>query len=131
MWGRECCTVFNRRLEGEMRREAFEPTVLEGVHWQGGGAVRDRKQPTDGNVAVYIPFSVKADRPYRPPRAYAACSEGSWTLREGDLLCLGAHPEPVPSARALLERGGVVTIVSVSENGFGSRALRHWEVCAR
>lgn len=132
MTGSECCTVFNRRTEGEERREVFEPTILEEVFWQGGGAMRDRKQPADGNIEIYIPFLAKASRRYAPPRAYAASPIGCWTLQEGDLICRGAFLEPVYSVRALLKSGcEAAVIMSVSENSFGSRNLWHWEVCAR
>ena len=132
MRGGERCTIFNRSLEREERREAFLPAVLDGVFWQGGGAMRDRKQPTDGNIEIYIPFSVKTPLCYLPPRAYAASPAGCWTLREGDLICRGAFLKTVYSVRALLEIGcEAAVIMSVSENGFGSRALWHWEVCAR
>lgn len=131
MAGSECCTVFNRRLIGEQRLETYVPTLLEGIYWQGGGAMRDRKQPSDGNIEIYIPCSIPAADRYLPPRAYAAEPDGHWTLREGDLLCRGARDSPYPSARALLEREEAVSIMSVSENRFGSEALQHWEVCAR
>lgn len=132
MAGSECCTVFNRRLVGEERREVFTPTLLEGVYWQGGGAMRDRKQPSDGNIEVYIPCSIPAARRYLPPRAYAAQPDGHWTLREGDLLCRGARDTArCACARALLEEEEAVSIMSISENRFGSEGLQHWEVCAR
>ncbi|MCI8442845.1 MAG: hypothetical protein HFG27_09980 [Provencibacterium sp.] len=132
MTSNECCTIFNRRVEGEERREVFEPTVLSGICWQGGGAMRDRKQPTDGNLEIFIPFSAHSSRRYAPPRAYAAAPAECWTLREGDLICRGAFSSPVASVRALLESGCEAAIImSVSENDFGSEALRHWEVCAR
>ena len=123
-------------------------TVLRGVMLQGpdGRAVLQRGAQEEGNVILYIPFSVRAENPgggaaaFLPPKEYAAADEPArhWTLQaEGEsggrstFFVKGELAEALTLAEARERYDCVYAVAGCTAHDYGTPAMRHWEAVSK
>ena len=123
-------------------------TILRGVMLQGpdGRAVLQRGEQISDNIALYIPFSVRAENPsgnpaaFLPPKEYAACADpsGYWTLQaEGEsagrcgFFVKGELSRPCTLAEARERFDFVYVVAGWQLHDYGSRSLQHYEIVSR
>lgn len=125
------CTVYNRWLDKEKRRDAWVRTQIQGVFWDSSHAHRhgDKGDISASSVTVCIPADV-CDKPYKPPKEYASDPSGAYTLAPGDLIIRGLIREDIDAnttVAALLQKyDDAYTILSCEDNRYGSPELQHF-----
>lgn len=125
------CTVYNRHLDQEKRRDTWTRTQIHGVFWNSVHAQQHSSKGdiSDSSVTVYIPADA-CDKPYRPPKDYASDPSGAYTLAPGDLIIRGLIAEDMDdntTVSALLQKyDDAYTILSCKDNRYGSKDLQHF-----
>lgn len=125
------CTVYNRQLDRDKRRDTWVRTQIHGVFWDGSHAQRngDKGDISDSSVTVYIPADA-CGKTYKPPKDYAADPSGAYTLAPGDLIIRGRAEEDIDAnttVAALRQKyDDAYTILSCEDNRYGSPELQHF-----
>lgn len=122
-------TVYNEYYDKENRQEMYRRTVIYGVWFYAKNQVSLTVDGMKGanSYTVRIPVTANQDGSrYVPAHAYTG-EEGTWTLKNGDYVALGAlDQEIVRPAQLYSEADQVFRITSWSDNRFGG--LQHWRV---
>lgn len=125
------CTVYNRWLDKEKRRDTWVRTQIHGVFWDSSHAHRhgDKGDISASSVTVCIPADA-CEKPYKPPKEYASDPSGAYTLAPGDLIIRGMIDEDIgtdTTVAALLQKyDDAYTILSCEDNRYGSQELQHF-----
>ena len=101
----------------------------------------NRSGLADADAAtLYIPFSIKTDKEYLPPKEYAAqeIKDYYWTIFDGGdssgadcYFVKGEIDEALPYAQARETYDYVYHVTSVDLRDFGSERMQHWMVGGR
>lgn len=128
----ETITVFNRILDDE-GYDAYIPTVIRGASWfcEVASAVTDTGLNAADKYTIRIPEDADfGGKSYASPAEYKE-SEGSFTLRNGDVIVKGEVTDmDLTPAKLQKAFGQIVTILGVTDNR-RARNARHWKVVGR
>ena len=127
----ETITVFNAKLDTELDKDVYIPSVIKGVSWycEIVSAVDDGLKAANKFI-VRIPEDADFDeKAYVLPQDYAAANDvsGLFTLASGDIIVKGEVSETGLKPKDLHERYEAFTILGVTDNRRAPRAP-HWKV---
>ncbi len=126
-------TIYNKYLENKV--EKWQRTVLLGVYWNAvkGAVMRRTGVASADSLQLIIPFSVRSDGAYKPPKEWAALEDktGFWTLQSGDTVVKGVvEYEIIKTSAELKEFDHCLSVTSVDTKDFGG-SMEHFEVMAK
>lgn len=127
------CTVFNIVYNKEKRADEYVITHLYGVHWENVKAVNAVKSglTSADSVNIYVPFSVKSEKSYVLPKAFAESPEGHFTFVPGDKIVKGIVDYSGNIAKIVNSFDDAVTITSVDTFDYGSNKMRHYKISGK
>lgn len=125
-------TLYNRRFDPEQDCDAYERTVIRGVHWFNSDAttVDSTGLKAANRVTIRIPMDADfGGKVYLPPKHYADTDNpaAAFTLAAGDLVVLGIGAEGLRPADIHNAYFEAATILQVTDNRRAPRG-RHWKV---
>lgn len=125
-------TVFNAKLNSDLGRDDYFATTITGVSWfsETVSNVDSSGLKAANRFTIRIPESADFDgKAYVAPLEYADAEsvEGYFTLRNGDIIVLGAIFEPSPRPAVLHKKYEALTILGVTDNR-RARNAPHWKV---
>lgn len=124
-------TVFNSYID-EDDNTLYSPTVIHDVNWQSEEkvTVSDKGLISADEIKIYIPVTSLNGIEYVPRKAYNSLKDktGYFTLKEGDKIVKGEYMGEISSIKDFNKLDNVATIISVSDNRYGSISMQHFEV---
>lgn len=130
---RDTITLYNKYSDNGI--EKWQRTVIKGVFWNAikGAVTRRTGVSSADSLQLFIPFSAKVSRIYKPPKAWQALADksGFWTIKSEDTVVKGEiNTEVVKSSSELKAFDDCLTVTSVDVKDVGN-TMSHFEVSGK
>jgi len=133
-------TLFNKRVNKATRREAYIPTLIQGVSFietKSVGGTDDRADNDSCTIRIPKNAVIQSDRTYLEEHLYKQLNDSDamkyWTIQRNAYIVRGNHSTELiiePSKIEELKRNGkVITVRTYADNTErGSDHIKHWRI---
>lgn len=133
-------TLFNKRVSKATRREAYIPTLIQGVSFietKSVGGTDDRADNDACTIRIPKNAVIQSNRTYLEEHLYKQLSDSDamkyWTIQRNTYIVRGNHSSELliePSKIEELKRDGkVITVRTYVDNTErGSDYIKHWRI---
>lgn len=125
-------TIYNIIPQKGTDKEIYKRTEIQNVFWNECREITDTENgiKKEETVRIMIPLeSLEVlKKEYKPPKEWlAAENKDSYTFKNKDIVVQGIVEDEISTVRELEQKyDNVFTIISVSDNRYGSKDMHHF-----